>query len=161
MKSIALKYLPKRLTAKDRRLQKRMLLTSRRLYRQGKFYTRKRLAPYPSKPSHHVQTAQRIYRVDSLAPSQALAKASGCSVSAQRAIVAKGEGAYFSSGSRPSQTAQSWGYARLASALTGGKSAAVDYAILEKGCAPDGKAMRLAKQAKKKHGYGTRRVVHI
>jgi len=161
MKSIALKYLPRKLTAKDRRLQKRMLLKSRRLYRKGKFYTRRRLASYPSTPSPHVQKAQRLYGIESLAPSQALAKATGCSLSAQKAIVAKGGGAYFSSGSRPSQTAHSWGYARLASALTGGKAAAVDYAILEKGCKSEGKAMRLANQAKKKHGHGTRRVVHI
>ena len=39
----------------------------------------------------------------------------------------KGQGAYYSSGSRPNQSAHSWGYARLASAITGGKSAAVDF----------------------------------
>ena len=158
MKSIALKYLPQRLTAKDKRLQKRMLLKSRRLYRQGKYYTRKRIPSYDVKESPHVQKARLLYGVETLAPSKALATATGCSLSAQRAIVAKGEGAYYSSGSRPSQTAHSWGYARLASAVTGGKAAAVDYAILEKGCKSTGKAMRLAKQAKKKHGFGTRRV---
>jgi len=161
MKSIALKYLPRRLTAKDKQLQKRMLLKSRRLYRQGKYYTRKRIQSYPVKESPHVQKARHLYGVETLVPSKALATASGCSLSAQKAIVAKGEGAYFSSGSRPSQTAHSWGYARLASALTGGKSAAVDYAILEKGCDPKGPAMRLARQAKKKHGFGTRRVTKV
>ena len=49
-------------------------------------------------------------------------------------IVKKGEGAYFSSGSRPNQTPQSWGLARLASSITAGKSAAVDYDIIKKGC---------------------------
>ena len=160
MKSIALKYLPRQLTAKDKQLQKRMLLKSRRLYRQGKYYTRKRIQSYPVKESPHIQKARRLYGVETLAPSKALATATGCSVSAQTAIVKKGEGAYFSSGSRPSQTAQSWGYARLASAVTGGKSAAVDYAILEKGCESKGKAMQLARLAKKKHGFGTRRVAH-
>ena len=43
----------------------------------------------------------------------------------------KGQGAYFSSGSRPNQTGHSWGYARMASAITGGKAAAIDYHILE------------------------------
>ena len=70
----------------------------------------------------------------------------------------KGEGAYYSSGSRPNQTSQSWGLARLASSITSGKAAAVDYSILEKGCKKNSKALRLAKLAKKKHGHGTRRV---
>ena len=44
-------------------------------------------------------------------------------------ITKKGRGAYYSSGSRPNQTAQSWARARLASALTGGNASAVDYYI--------------------------------
>ena len=50
-----------------------------------------------------------------------------------RKIVKKGQGAYFSSGSRPNQTGHSWGRARLASAITGGK-AEEGYKILEEGC---------------------------
>jgi hypothetical protein len=49
----------------------------------------------------------------------------------------------------------------LASAITSGKSAAVDYHILEKGCKPDSKALRLAKQAKRKHGHGTRKMPKV
>jgi hypothetical protein len=78
-------------------------------------------------------------------PTQALAKASGCPLSVLRAIVKKGEGAYYSSGSRPNQTAHSWAYARLASALTGGKSASVDYHLLKQ-CNPSKKALQLAKK---------------
>jgi len=61
-------------------------------------------------------------------------------------IVNKGEGAYYSSGSRPNQTPQSWGHARLASAVTGGKASKVDFGIIEKGCSHTGKAYRLAKK---------------
>jgi hypothetical protein len=68
-------------------------------------------------------------------------------MSALQKIVKKGEGAYYSSGSRPNQSPQSWGYARLASALTSGKAAAVDYDILEKGCSKRSKALTLAKKA--------------
>jgi hypothetical protein len=68
-------------------------------------------------------------------------------MSALNQIVKKCEGAYYSSGSRPNQTPQSWGYARLASALTSGKAAAVDYDILEKGCSKRSKALTLAKKA--------------
>ena len=69
-------------------------------------------------------------------------------------IVRKGEGAYFSSGSRPNQSAQSWGLARLASSLTGGKSAAVDFTILEKGCKHNKTAYKLAKESKRKYNHG-------
>jgi len=93
--------------------------------------------------------ARRMYHVDHIVPSAALAAATGCSVSALTKIVKKGEGAFYSSGSRPNQSPQSWGYARLASAITGGKAAAVDYAILENGCNPRSKALRLARTAKK------------
>ena len=52
----------------------------------------------------------------------------------------------------------SWGIARLASAITSGKAAAIDYKILEEGCNKNSKALKLAKKAKIKHGYGTRKV---
>ena len=68
-------------------------------------------------------------------------------------IVKKGEGAYYSSGSRPNQTPQSWGLARLASSLTSGKSAAVDYNIIKKGCNHKKKAFILANKSRKKYKY--------
>ena len=49
----------------------------------------------------------------------------------------KGRGAYFSSGSRPNQTPESWALARLASALMFGKSARIDKDILIKHGRPD------------------------
>ena len=107
-----------------------MLLKSRRLYKKGKYYTRTKLASYPHKVSSHIQDAQRIYGLTTIQPNKQLSKATGCSVKALKKIVNKGEGAYFSSGSRPNQTPQSWGIARLASAVTGGKAAVVDYKII-------------------------------
>ena len=50
----------------------------------------------------------------------------------QEEIIKKGIGAYRTGGSRPNQTPLSWARARLASALTGGKSATVDKDILKK-----------------------------
>ena len=85
---------------------------------------------------------------------QNLSKKTGCSLSALIKIVNKGEGAYYSSGSRPNQTAKSWGLARLASSITAGKSAAVDYDILYKGCDHKKKAFILANKSKKKYNYG-------
>jgi hypothetical protein len=157
-RKITLRYLPKRLTKKDKKKQYRMLLKSRRLYKKGKYFTRKAVSSYKSKPSNHIANAKRIYGVENVAITPELARVTGCSKEALSEIVRKGEGAYYSSGSRPNQTGQSWGMARLASAITSGKAAAVDYSILEKGCKKNSKALRLAKLAKKKHGHGTRRV---
>ena len=58
----------------------------------------------------------------------------------------KGRGAYYSSGSRPNQSAESWGLARLASAITGGNASKIDYGILESGCKPNSPALLLAQK---------------
>lgn len=151
---VPMRYLPKALNKKDRTTQSKMLMKSRRLYKKGKYYTRKRVKSFKSKPSNHIENARRIYGVDKIKPGPELAKATGCSIGALQKIVSKGEGAYFSSGSRPNQTAHSWGYARLASSITGGKAAAVDFSILEKGCDPKKQAYKMAKTAKRKYGHG-------
>ena len=160
-KLLSLRYLPKRLTRKDRKKQANMIKKSRRLYKKGTYYTRKRVSSFTSKKSRHISRASKIYKVDKIGATNDLAKATGCSKSALAKIISKGEGAYFSSGSRPNQTAQSWGVARLASAITAGKAAAVDYTILEKGCKPHSKALTLAKRARRRYGHGTRRVPKV
>jgi len=152
---IPIRYLPKSLSFKDKQKQIRMLLTSKKMYSQQKgYYTRKKLSSYKSKKSSHIRDAQKIYNIDKITPSKELSKKTGCSISALKKIVTKGEGAYYSSGSRPNQTPQSWGLARLASAITSGKAAAVDYDIIETGCDHTKPAFLLAKKSKKKYGYG-------
>jgi len=158
---INLRYIPKRLSKKDKKTQSKMLMKSRRLYKKGIYYTRKALPSFRSTKSPHVIKAMKIYNVDKIGANSELAKATGCSKSALAKIINKGEGAYFSSGSRPNQTAQSWGVARLASSITAGKAAAVDYNILEEGCKPNSRALTMAKKARKKHGHGTRRIPKI
>jgi hypothetical protein len=158
---INLRYLPRRLTRKDKSKQSKELLISRSLYKKGIYHSRPKLASFQSKKSSHITNAERIYHVNKIGATDELAKATGCSKSALAKIINKGEGAYYSSGSRPNQTAQSWGVARLASAITSGKAAAVDYNILEEGCKPGSKALTLAKRAKRKHGHGTRRVPKV
>ena len=155
---VPIKYVPKRLTRKDKKKARRELKKSRKAYKKGKYYTRKKVKSFKSKKSNHVINAMKIYGVKSVSASPKLAKKSGCSVTGLKKLVSKGAGAYYSSGSRPNQTAISWGRARMASAITGGKAAAVDFKILEKYCKPSSKALKLAKQAKKKHGFGTRKV---
>lgn len=155
---VPIKYLPNTLTRKDRKKQSKQLRKSRKLYKQGKYYVRKPVKSFTSKPSRHVIKAKKIYGVKSILPNKELAMKTGCSVDALKKIVNKGMGAMYSSGSRPNQTAHSWAYARLASAVTGGKSAAVDFHIIRDGCRKTGKAYKLALKAKKKHGRGTRKV---
>ena len=152
---VPMRYVPRTLSRKDRRRQIAMLKQSRRMYKRGRYYGRTtKLRSYPHVASNHVVAARRMYRVDRIVPNSALAAATGCSVGSLRQIVKKGEGAFYSSGSRPNQTPQSWGYARLASAITGGKAAAVDYAILQNGCKPNSGALRRANASRKKYDNG-------
>ena len=148
------KYLPSLKEIKDSAKQVKMLLKSRKQYKKGKFFTRKKIKSYKSKTSNHITDARKIYGIENVAPNKELAKKTGCSLSALKQIVRKGQGAYFSSGSRPNQTSQSWGLARLASSITAGKSAAVDYDILEKGCDHKKKAFLLAKKSRRKYKFG-------
>jgi hypothetical protein len=159
LKYYAAKYLPNKLSRRDTIYEKKQLDKSIKLYKQKKYYTRKNIVSYPHKVSNHILRARRVYKLEHIIPSKELSKKTGCSIRALQQIESKGEGAYYSSGSRPNQTAQSWGRARLASAITGGKSAAVDFKILDKGCNHNSsKAYKMAIKAIKKHGYGTRRV---
>jgi len=154
--SVPIKYLPKSLSKKDKRSQLKMLNKSRKLYKKNKFYTRSKVSSYKNKTSNHIVNARRIYKINTITPNKQLSAVTGCSLSALKHIVKKGEGAYYSSGSRPNQTPQSWGLARLASSITGGKSAAVDYSNIYTGCKHNKRAFRLATQSRKKNKYGQR-----
>ena len=154
MVRVPIRYLPQELSKKDRAKQARMLTRSRKLYKKHEYYTRKRVPSFHSKTSKHIKNARKIYKIRNIIPSNELSKKTGCSLASLQKIVNKGEGAYFSSGSRPNQTAQSWGYARLASSITGGKAAAVDYNILESGCDHSKTAFILANKSRKKYKYG-------
>jgi hypothetical protein len=139
------RYVPRNLSRKDRQKQIRMLLKSKKMYKKHHYYTRKPLPSFKNKKSNHVLNARRMYHMETITPNQELARKTGCTMAALQKIVNKGEGAYYSSGSRPNQTPQSWGLARLASSITAGKAAAVDFSILEQGCDHKKKAYRLAK----------------
>ena len=148
------RYLPKILTKKDKKAQIKMLKKSKKLYKKNKYYTRKPLSSYKNKKSNHIENARKIYHIQNITPNKELAMKTGCNLSALNEIVKKGEGAYYSSGSRPNQTPQSWGLARLASSLTAGKAAAVDYDIIKKGCNHTKRAFMLANKSRKMYKYG-------
>jgi hypothetical protein len=151
------RYLPETLSDKDRRTQRASLRKSRMSYKIHRFVSRPTtLSSYPHRKSPHVRRAMKMYKVHSLYPGKKLAIATGCNLKALQQIVRKGRGAYFSSGSRPNQTADSWGYARLASAITGQNASVVDRNILESGCTRKSRALRLARQ----HKQTLRKAIH-
>ena len=129
-------------------------MKSKKLYKKQKYYTRKNISSYKNQKSKHIVKARKIYNIENITPNKELAMKTGCKLEALKQIVKKGEGAYYSSGSRPNQTPQSWGLARLASSLTSGKSAAVDYDIIKKGCNHKKTAFILANKSRKKYKYG-------
>jgi len=149
-----IRYLPKKLTKKDKKKQFKMLMKSKNLYKKHKYYTRKNVSSYKNQKSKHILKARQMYNIQNISPNKELSLKTGCTLEALNQIVKKGEGAYYSSGSRPNQTPQSWGLARLASSLTAGKSAAVDYDIIKKGCKHNKKAFILANKSRKKYKYG-------
>jgi len=156
-----LRYLPKNLSKKDRKKQGKMLLKSKKLYKKGIYFTRKPLKSYHSKTSKHILKARKMYKVETIDATKELSLKTGCSIPALAKIINKGEGAYFSSGSRPNQNAQSWGKARLASALTAGKAGAIDFNILMEGCKPGSKGYKNALLAKKKYHHGKRKAPKV
>ena len=149
-----IRYVPKNLTRKDKQKQLKMLIKSKKQYKNHKYYTRKSISSYKNKKSNHILNARKIYNIQNITPNKELALKTGCKISALQKIVKKGEGAYYSSGSRPNQTPQSWGLSRLASSLTSGKAAAVDYDIIKKGCNHKKKAYILAIKSRQKYKYG-------
>jgi hypothetical protein len=129
--------------------QRQAIIRSRKAYKRGVYINRPKIASFANKKSPHVYRATNLYGVPTMAPTPTLARATGCSRSALNQIIKKGEGAFYSSGSRPNQTAQSWAYARLGSSLTGGPASQVDYKILEKGCSKKSRPLQLANRTRR------------
>ena len=153
------KYLPKKLSPKLKVQQLKEMQKSRRLYQQyrklkklGKLYknrnkrvyVRKKVPQHQSKPSKHVTRAKRLYGLKSIRPNKEMARKTGCSVKGLTRIMCKGRSAYQSGGSRLNQNMYSWGYARLASATTGGKASRVDYHILNEECKKGSRGLKMA-----------------
>ena len=63
---INLRYLPKKLTKRDKLRQIKMLKKSRRLYKKGTYYTRKNVSSFQSKKSPFITRAERMYNVDKI-----------------------------------------------------------------------------------------------
>jgi hypothetical protein len=147
--SIPQRYIPKSLSNTDTTKQYKNIMKSRKLYTRGKYYKRPKIKSFKSKKSNHINNAKQMYKIEHFGPTRELSRKTHCSLKTLKKIVNKGKGAYFSSGSRPNQTPESWGIARLASAVSGGKASIVDFNLLEEGCAKDSLALKLARRNNK------------
>ena len=117
-----IRYIPKGLTKKDKQKQLKMLIKSKTLYKKHKYYTRKHVSSYKYKKSKHILNARKIYNIQNITPNAELALKTGCKLSALNKIVNKGEGAYYSSGSRPNQTPKIMGISTVSKCINLRKS---------------------------------------
>ena len=131
------KYIPRSLTEADKKKQKKQLDKSVADYKKGKFTGRKKLASFQSKTSSYVKEVKEKLgvpmNINKIADK--LTRTDKREKEVKRGlelIMMKGKGAYYSSGSRPNQTAFSWGLGRIGSVLTGGPSRKIDKKIVEK-----------------------------
>eukprot|EP01047_Picozoa_sp_COSAG01_P054582 COSAG01_NODE_5981_length_3919_cov_4.402094_1_plen_146_part_00 len=135
------KKYPKKYTAglskKDKEKQKKMLDKTTKDYIKGKYTERKKLESFKEKKSSFINQIKDKLGVpmnfekvaDKLTRTKKREKEL---LKGFEEIYDKGKGAYYSSGSRPNQTAESWGKARVASVLVGGKSRNIDKKIVDK-----------------------------
>lgn len=130
-------YIPKGLSEADKKKQKKQLEKSKQDYKKGKYTERKDLKSFKEKPSSFVQQVKKKtglpINFDKLADKLTRTdKREKQLLKGFEEIYDKGKGAYYSSGSRPNQTPESWGKSRVASVLVGGKSRNIDKAIVKK-----------------------------
>jgi hypothetical protein len=130
-------YIPKSLSEADKKKQKKQLEKSRQDYKKGKYTEREDLKSFKERPSSYVKEVKKKtglpMNFDKLADKLTRTdKREKQLLKGFEEIYQKGKGAYYSSGSRPNQTPESWGKARLASVLVGGPSRKIDKAIVKK-----------------------------
>ena len=104
------------LSKKDKKKQIKELKKSQMNYKAGIYTSRSPKKSFKTKKSRHVVDFESRYRV-SITNLNEVSKVTGVKKQALQKIVKKGMGAFYSSGSRPNQSAHSWGYARLGSVL--------------------------------------------
>lgn len=132
MSAIPRKYLGT-LKGSNRKKQYDSIMRSRDAYKKSMYLKRPTFKSQERRKSSFVTKFQKRYGISSMSNRNAIFRATGVPAKVQDRIVGKGEGAFYSSGARPSQTPRSWGLARLAAVLIGGKACNVDKDLLPKG----------------------------
>ena len=134
MKTKKKSKLPKHYTAKlsrkDKKKQEKAISKSNKSYQKGKYYTRPKMKSFKNKKSSWTQKFHELYpNAKSL---KEIEKVTGIPKKALMEVKKKGMGAYYSSGSRPNQTAESWGKARMYAYIFGSPTRKVDKHITQK-----------------------------
>ncbi len=112
------KYVPKTLTKADREKQIKSI-------KEGK--DRPKVESFKSKRSSWAEKFEKKYGYK-ISNTSRISKEIISKTGIDK-ILDKGRGAYYSAGSRPNQTAESWARARLASVIMGGNARRVDIKI--------------------------------
>ena len=129
MGSFPKKYTAK-LSRKDKKKQLSQLKRLKKAYSQGKYLDRPKLKSYKKKESGWTAKFHKLYpEAKSI---KQISKAVKIPEKALKEVIKKGKGAYYSSGSRPNQTASSWGKARMYAYILGSPTRKVDHHITEK-----------------------------
>ena len=119
-----------KLSRKDKQTQLKALGKLKKAYSKGKYLDRPKLKSYKNKESGWTAKFHKLYpEAKSI---KQVAKAVNIPEKALREVIKKGRGAYYSSGSRPNQTASSWGKARMYAYILGSPTRRVDHHITEK-----------------------------
>ena len=121
----------RRLSRRDKQKQLKNIRRSIRSYKRGVYIDRPKLKSYQNKKSQWVTKFEKKYGTDCKTYKD-ISKKTGIPVKALQAVVKKGKGAYYSSGSRPNQTATSWGKARMYSYIMGGPTRKYDQHMTDK-----------------------------
>ena len=126
------------LSKKDRKLQESNIKKAKLSYKKNyknknrRFVSRPMLKSFKVKTSRHIVDFYKKYRVKiSEQNLPQIERVTGIPTRALKKVIKKGKGAYYSSGSRPNQTAHSWAYARLASFLLGRGAYKIDKNVLD------------------------------
>ena len=119
----------KGLSKKDQRKQQKNIRKAIRSYKtkrgSQRYVSRPRLRSYKHKKSQWLLKYEKKYGEDNKSYKE-ISKKTKIPIKALQEVVKKGKGAYYSSGSRPNQTAESWGKARMYSFIMGGPTRKYD-----------------------------------
>ena len=118
------------LSKKDKQKQLKSIKKAKKSYKRGKYVSRPKLKSFKEKKSSWTQKFHKLY--PNAKTLKQISDATGIPKGALSAVKRKGMGAYYSSGSRPNQTAESWGLARMYSYILGGPTRKIDHHITEK-----------------------------
>ena len=118
------------LSKKDKQKQLKSIRKAKRSYKRGKYVPRPKLKSFKEKKSSWTQKFHKLH--PNAKTLKQISNVTGIPKGALSAVKRKGMGAYYSSGSRPNQTAESWGLARMYSYILGGPTRKIDHHITEK-----------------------------